>query len=227
MTRFNDVWGLASEKKWWKKKRSWFCCVARRSWKLQFLNPTNLHWKHWRFCNNMEKVACHVMSDCFYLLNITACHISITLCHVPSNHMIMSYPYHRLMTWGSLGTYQGGLRWLQNVEGHMPRVTKPRRTEKPWLFIRCKNAKLHEVKHYALFEFFALDSSLHGNFLSEEFFKNLLVTNTVDGWNPASQLWLVVYPIIYKFLYIPGGCFGFQPSTVSLFCAYTLNTPID
>ena len=28
---------------------------------------------------------------------------------------------------------------------------------------------------------------------------------TVDGRNPANQLRLVVYPIIYKVLYIPGG----------------------
>ena len=26
---------------------------------------------------------------------------------------------------------------------------------------------------------------------------------TVDGWNPANQLRLVVYPIIYRVLYIP------------------------
>ena len=37
---------------------------------------------------------------------------------------------------------------------------------------------------------------------------------TVDGWNPANQLRLVVYPIIYGVLDIPGGCLGFQPSTV-------------
>ena len=36
---------------------------------------------------------------------------------------------------------------------------------------------------------------------------------TVDGWNPANQLRLVVYPIIYGVLYIPGGA-GFLPSTV-------------
>ena len=38
---------------------------------------------------------------------------------------------------------------------------------------------------------------------------------TVDGRNPANQLRLVVYPIIYKVLYIPGGCLGFFPPTVS------------
>jgi len=36
---------------------------------------------------------------------------------------------------------------------------------------------------------------------------------TVDGRNPASQLSLVVSPILYKVLYIPGGA-GFLPSTV-------------
>ncbi len=30
-----------------------------------------------------------------------------------------------------------------------------------------------------------------------------------------NQLRLVVYPIIYKILYIPGGCLGFLPSTVN------------
>ncbi len=28
---------------------------------------------------------------------------------------------------------------------------------------------------------------------------------SVDGWNQANQLRLIVYPIIYKVLYIPGG----------------------
>ncbi len=37
---------------------------------------------------------------------------------------------------------------------------------------------------------------------------------TVDGRNPANQLSLVVYPIIYRVSYIPGGCLGFLPSTV-------------
>ena len=34
---------------------------------------------------------------------------------------------------------------------------------------------------------------------------------TVDGRNPANHLRLVVYPIIYRVLYIPGGA-GFLPS---------------
>ena len=37
---------------------------------------------------------------------------------------------------------------------------------------------------------------------------------TVNGWNPANQLRLVVFPIIYRVSYIPGGCLGFQPSIV-------------
>ena len=37
---------------------------------------------------------------------------------------------------------------------------------------------------------------------------------TVDGRNPANQLRLVVYPIIYKVLYIPGSCLGCLPSSV-------------
>ena len=41
------------------------------------------------------------------------------------------------------------------------------------------------------------------------------VEDTVDVRNPAFQLRLVVYPIIYSVLYIPGGA-GFLPSTVSL-----------
>ena len=40
-----------------------------------------------------------------------------------------------------------------------------------------------------------------------------IVRHTVDGWNPANQLRLVVFPIIYRVSYIPGGA-GFQPSTV-------------
>ena len=33
--------------------------------------------------------------------------------------------------------------------------------------------------------------------------------HTVDGSEILHQLRLVVYPIIYKVLYIPGGCLGF------------------
>ena len=45
-----------------------------------------------------------------------------------------------------------------------------------------------------------------------DFFKRW-VEHTVDGRNPANQLRLVVYPIIYRVLHIPGGA-GFLPSTV-------------
>ncbi len=41
-----------------------------------------------------------------------------------------------------------------------------------------------------------------------------VLDTTVDGWNPANQLRLVVYPIVYRVLYIAGGCLGFPPSTV-------------
>ncbi len=48
--------------------------------------------------------------------------------------------------------------------------------------------------------------------------------HTVDGKNPAPVDSKVVYPIIYKVLYIPGGA-GFLPSTVDVvvFCPYTLS----
>ena len=36
--------------------------------------------------------------------------------------------------------------------------------------------------------------------------------------NPAPIDKYIVYPIIYKFVYIPGGCLGFLPSTV--FCGF-------
>ena len=45
---------------------------------------------------------------------------------------------------------------------------------------------------------------------------------TVDGWNPANQLRLVVFPILCTVLYIPGGT-GFQPSTESLWSTTALN----
>ena len=32
----------------------------------------------------------------------------------------------------------------------------------------------------------------------------------------GDQLRFIVYPIIYKVLYIPGGCSGFLPSTVGI-----------
>ena len=40
-------------------------------------------------------------------------------------------------------------------------------------------------------------------------------TDTADGRNPADQLRLVVYPIIYRVLYIPGA--GFLPSTAAFY----------
>ena len=46
---------------------------------------------------------------------------------------------------------------------------------------------------------------------------NLWGSNTAnDGWNPANQLRLVVYPTIYRGLYIPGGA----GSTVSLYVLF-------
>ena len=42
----------------------------------------------------------------------------------------------------------------------------------------------------------------------------MIESPTVDGRNPANQLRLLVYPTIYRILYIPGGA-GFCPSTVS------------
>ena len=42
---------------------------------------------------------------------------------------------------------------------------------------------------------------------------DFLVNDTVDGRIPAPALY-GKYPIIYKVLYIPGGCLGFFPSTV-------------
>ena len=44
------------------------------------------------------------------------------------------------------------------------------------------------------------------------------ICDTVDGWNPA-PVDMVVYPTIYKVLYIPAGA-GFLPSTVVCLSAY-------
>ena len=41
-----------------------------------------------------------------------------------------------------------------------------------------------------------------------------IVSDTADGSEIMHQLRLVVYPIIFGVLYIPGGCLGFLPSTV-------------
>ncbi len=54
--------------------------------------------------------------------------------------------------------------------------------------------------------------------------KSIKSRTTVDGRNPANQLRLVVFPIIYKVLYIPGGA-GFLPSTVSRGCRLLFVTP--
>ena len=82
-------------KDWWKKTVVVLLrCTAMV--KVPVLNPTNLHWKHWRFCNNMEKVACHVKRFLFtkyqsmsYSNHIVSrpikshykCHIHITKTH--------------------------------------------------------------------------------------------------------------------------------------------------
>ena len=53
------------------------------------------------------------------------------------------------------------------------------------------------------------------------------VNHTVDGSEIVHQLRLVVYPIIYRVLYIPGGA-GFIPSTVvlvSLCCSHSKAIP--
>ena len=43
----------------------------------------------------------------------------------------------------------------------------------------------------------------------------LLKTTRVDGRNPVdSPVDMVNIPLIYRVLYIPGGCLGFLPSTV-------------
>ena len=47
-----------------------------------------------------------------------------------------------------------------------------------------------------------------------------LKKHTVDGRNPANQLMLVVYSIIYRAFYNPGGA-GFLPSTVWMFSSPT------
>ena len=36
-------------------------------------------------------------------------------------------------------------------------------------------------------------------------FSDVISCDTVDGRNPANQLRLVVYPIVYSVLYFPGG----------------------
>ena len=41
--------------------------------------------------------------------------------------------------------------------------------------------------------------------------------DTVDGWNPAPVEVGIVYPLIYRVYTFPGGCLGFQPSTVCRF----------
>ncbi len=48
--------------------------------------------------------------------------------------------------------------------------------------------------------------------------------HTVDGRNPASQLRVVVYPIIYRVCYIPGDA-GVQPSRVLLVSKYLEDHP--
>ena len=58
--------------------------------------------------------------------------------------------------------------------------------------------------------------------------------HSVDGRNPTNQLRLVVYLMIYRVSYIPGGA-RFQPSTVSPYlslgikicCSHTISSLLD
>ena len=97
-------------------------------------------------------------------------------------------------------------RWSQRF-GRKSEVTYFSLTPKwrdPWFFtVKGGSALLSD----------ALNPSIQPLFWSQEWSKEETV-HTVDGWNPANQLRLVVYPIIYKVLTIPGGCLGFLPSTV-------------
>ena len=69
----------------------------------------------------------------------------------------------------------------------------------------------HSQSHGPIWDFatglqFAEATNIH--------FYLVILLISVDGWNPANQLRLVVYTIIYKVLCIPGGA-GFLPSTVA------------
>ena len=77
------------------------------------------------------------------------------------------------------------------------------------------------------------DDESHGIGFNIQRWKKLIYAwRTVDGWNPANQLRLVVFTIIDRVSYIPGGV-GFQPSTVAPFpdcwtfqVNQTLNFPV-
>ena len=47
------------------------------------------------------------------------------------------------------------------------------------------------------------------------FHLNFWKVYTVDGRNPANQLIWRIYHYLQGFIYLPGGCLGFLPSTVS------------
>lgn len=50
------------------------------------------------------------------------------------------------------------------------------------------------------------------------------VHHNVNGRNPPNQLRLAVCPIIYRGLYIPGGCLGFAASSTSEIGAFFIET---
>ncbi len=64
--------------------------------------------------------------------------------------------------------------------------------------------------YYLTFVVFFYPETVHVKSMST---KKEAKFHTVDGWNPANQLRLVVYPMIYRVLHMPGGA-GFLPSTV-------------
>ncbi len=74
----------------------------------------------------------------------------------------------------------------------------------PFVFvICCQLPALHQ----------ATDVLHRGDLIDAGIGDTLVVCNTYGWWfrNPANQLRLVVYPILYSvsYIYIPGGCLGF------------------
>ena len=82
-----------------------------------------------------------------------------------------------------------------------------------WIHLRIHHwnfGKSYEPKHHDFrFKLFIFGGGVKGMVIQTLI--RLMVQKSGDH-----QLWLVVYPIIYKVLYIPGGCSGFLPSTAGI-----------
>lgn len=155
--------------------------------KVPVLNPTNLHWKHWRFCNNMEKVACHVKLFLFTKYQSMSYSNHIVSRPIKSHYHVTSIsPTHDLRFSGHIPG-----RVEVAAERRRPHAKSDRAKADGKALALCRrwkkswrtSMKWGGIMHWIGF-FCIMDGSLTvGNFLSEGFLKKnvLNITGFFEG----------------------------------------------